>query len=81
MTQRKLGKEMVPAFLGQVDHNQPATLALPIGLVDTDAERIAAALDHSQADNTRRTYAGQWRAFDAWAGGRGVSALVNARIV
>ena len=59
---------MVPAFLGQVDHNQPATLALPIGLVDTDAERIAAALGHFQADNTRRTYAGQWRAFDAWAG-------------
>ena len=53
--------------------SQPATLTP--GLTTADADRIADALDNSQAANTTRAYASQWARFTAWADGRGVSPL------
>lgn len=54
-----------------VEFGTPAA-AVPLGeLTETDAARIAEALQRSRAENTRRAYASAWRVWQEWAGAHG----------
>ena len=48
---------------------------LPRGLTLNDAFRVAAALDVSHAESTRRLYAHTWRVWERWCTARGIPAL------
>ena len=54
-----------------------ATLDSPgsLRITPADRERIQSALENSRSPHTRRAYASQWRLWQSWAKGRGVSAL------
>ena len=47
----------------------------PPPITAADHERIQSALANSRSPHTRRAYASQWRLWQSWAKGRGVSAL------
>ena len=51
----------------QIQHRSAAA-----GLSTTDAARIRKALDQARADATRRSYAGHWARWTAWAAGRSI---------
>lgn len=51
---------------------------LPVGLHPADRDRIAGYLDAATAANTRRAYAVDWRAWEAWCARRGVCPLPAA---
>lgn len=49
--------------------------ALPTGLTETDAARIAAAISAARADSTRAVYAHAWNQWERWCAARDLSPL------
>ena len=57
----------------------PIPLPARAGLTVEDARRIAAALEASHAESTRKLYACLWQVWERWCAARGVPAQTSAR--